>query len=138
MRYRRRRLALALGTGVIASGLAGLGLAGAATETAESPEQAALDRFCAGQHPCVIVNGAADPDAGEDQSRLVTAGEALAATGKSPGACPEARAAYARIGIDADAFVGGCPKELPKASPGEEAENRASIAQAMAVEGGPQ
>ena len=134
MNYRRRRLALALGVGVVATGLASLGLATAATEP--SPQQAALDRFCANQHPCVIVNGAADPGAGDDNPRLTTVGDALATSGKAPAACPEARAAYARVGIDADAFVGGCPKQLPSASPAAEDEATASMAEAMAVEGG--
>lgn len=115
MNHRRRRLALALGMGAVATGLASLGLATAATE--QSTQQAALDRFCANQHPCVIINGAADPSAGDEKARLMTPGEALAASGRGPGACPEARDAYQQSGVDPDAFVGPCPKELPAAGP---------------------
>jgi hypothetical protein len=137
MHYRRKGQALALGLGVVATGLAGLGLAGAATQQ-PTAQQAAMDRFCSDEGPCVVINGAADPDAVDDESHLSTAAQALAATGKPPSACPQADAAYSEVGIDADAFIGGCPEELPADSASAEEENTAGLAEAMAVEGGAQ
>lgn len=135
MSYRSKGLALALGLGVGVTAMAGLGLAGAAPAPSTAQE-AAMDRFCSDAGPCVIVNGAADPSAGDDESRLITASQALAATGKPPSACPKADAAYSEIGIDADAFVGGCPDELPPSSDAAAKRTAASIARAMAVRGG--
>ena len=143
MNHRRKRLALALGAGAVTTALAGLALAQAATEgtadqTASAPasEQAALDRFCSEQGPCVIVNGNADPNAGDSVSSLVTPGEALAASGRPPSACPKADDAYEAIGVDADAFVGPCPKGPPPSGPGAARRFHRGLAEAMAVQGG--
>ena len=129
------RVGLALALGACAA-VASLAVA-QEPSTSSSPEQAALDRFCANQHPCVVVNGAADPSDSGSVPHLSTLGEALAASGKPPSACPQARNGYAAASLDVDAFVGPCPQAPPRAS--EVAPRlRSNMAEAMAVQGGSQ
>ena len=130
------RVGLALAALVTCAAVAGLAMAAGSSPDGASPEQAALERFCANEHPCVVVNGAADPAAGDDEAKLVTVGESLAASGKPPSACPKARGAYAAAGVDADAFVGPCPSELPPAAGKVADQIRANDAEALASRGG--
>ena len=84
---------------------------------APTAEEQALERFCADQHPCVIINGHAstDPNA---EPKLVNPVAALAAGGRPPSACPEIAAEYRARGIDPDAFVGPCPEKPPPSEDG--------------------
>lgn len=118
------RVGASLGAVALSVLLAGLAVAQGGSDAA-TQEQAAIDRFCADQHPCVIVNGEASPEAQDSEARLVSAGEALAESGKPASACPEARTAYAETGIEVDAFVGPCPKGPPAG------EGRAETAEAL-------
>ena len=108
MHIKARRLGAALGALALCAALASFALAHSSPTTTAS-EQVALDRFCADPEPCVIINGAADPSAGEGEAELMTVGEALAEGGKRPSACPKADAAYSEAGVEPDAFVGPCP-----------------------------
>lgn len=78
-------------------------------------EKAALREYCNGPRPCTIVdNLGADTEA---QLRLVRPGQALAVEGRPVSDCPEAAAAYRRLGVEVDAFLGPCPElsESPRA-----------------------
>jgi hypothetical protein len=81
-------------------------------------DRAALDEFCSGVGPCMIVNGHADPTA-RDSTQLATPGDVLASGGNAPDACPNAAAAYAAAGVDVDAFVGPCPSATEAAAVAE-------------------
>jgi hypothetical protein len=131
-----KRLGAASGAVALCAGLASIALAQGPPQPAPSAEQAALERFCDDPTPCTIINGGADPDATGDDATLVTPGDALADTGKPPSACPAADAAYTDVGLEPDAFIGGCPDrgELPPDSAAK-ARIGASPA-AMAVRGG--
>jgi hypothetical protein len=130
------RVGLAVAALFTCAAVAGLAMAAESSPDAASPEQAALERFCANEHPCVVVNGAADPAATGDDADLVRLGESLAASGKPPSACPKAHAAYAAAGIDADAFVGPCPSAPPRAAGKIADEARANDARALTSRGG--
>jgi hypothetical protein len=127
------RIALALGVGAIFGGLASF--AGAQGEDAAT-EPAPIHPLCADQHPCVIVNGAADPAATGDEAHLVTPEELLDDAAKPPSACPAADAAYEDIGVEPDAFVGRCPRQLPPADSAIAAETQENFVEAMDAQGG--
>ena len=112
MKHRRKRPAATLAAVTVVTAIASFGLAHAATDPAGQPPG---DELCAGQDPCVIINGAADPNAGEAESQLVSPAAALDASGRPPSACPKAEEAYEDVGVNPDAIIGPCPsqQELP-------------------------
>ncbi len=131
---RIRHVALALAALTACAAAASLAIADEPAPESAGPEQAALERFCGDRDPCVVINGAANPDSG-DEAKLTTLGKALAASGKPADACPEARQAYEDVGIKADAFVGPCP-EGPKFSAEAEETARANTEAALESRGG--
>ena len=115
MHTRTRRFGAALAALSVCAGLTGLALAHGQTAPT-GDEQAALDRFCDDPGPCTIISGAADPTSGDGEATLVTPPEELADSGKPPSACPDATQAYRELGVQPDAYVGGCPDDPPATS----------------------
>jgi hypothetical protein len=127
------RIALTVGVGAVFGGLASLAVAQGGESATDPAPVAAL---CADPGPCVIVNGAADPAATGEEPDLVAFDETLDDAARPPGACPAADAAYEGVGIDADAFVGRCPRQLPTPDPAVAAETEQSIDEALQAQEG--
>ena len=92
---------------------AAVGVAVAQTGDGENTtptEQEALEELCRGPSGCLLINGFADPSAGDsNDAGLVQLDHAIAAWGKPASACPEAAAAFEAAGAPVDGFMGPCP-----------------------------
>jgi hypothetical protein len=112
IRFARRRLIAAAVAALVLAGAVGVAIAqtGNGENTTSAEQKAALEERCFAPSGCMLINGFADPNAGDsNDAGLVRVGHAIAAWGKPASACPEAAAAWEAAGAPVDGFIGPCP-----------------------------
>lgn len=113
MRSRLTRVGLLIGALILAASATiaiAQGDGSGAVDEPGTPEAAEAQEVCGGPPPCVTVNGFAYRDQAEsDEKTIMRFDEAIAEHGTPADQCPEASQAFAKAGIEVDAFIGPCP-----------------------------